>query len=397
MCSDQIPGEKNSRLNIVHYAVIFFYSISPLLYFLRTWEKGSFIVSVLLRSIEPLLIMITAIAILYHGFFRVNKYIIVMLIVTGYAVSVGLIMGNEARYVLGGLSHVLAGLLLFWYMRCHNHSEELLERFLKTTIKVTIYFFAISIIVLLKSKEILGVSLYIGLASQVLLLAVFWAFQYRASWSLLASLGLIFMSGKRGVIVAAAFGMLIMTGASLIKRGKTILKLGSIGLVALLLLNLIGVNVVQSRSVKKVISFTETGLTEYSSGRLDEIKSALGEWKSQPLKVVFGSGFGFSYTYIYSDEQFPDVPNYHNVHFSPLNVLIIWGVPLSLFILICFTGMLWKIRGPLVGPGGVARVTVYALVFYSFFVFNIFNEPLLWTLVGMLSGIRSKNHLLPKG
>lgn len=375
-------------LSIVHYTIIIFYGITPFIYFLRPLEEISVIAKISLRILEPLLIMITSAAIyikiLNEKSFKVDWYFSIMILMTFYAFLIGLIMGNEIRYVLSGISHILAGLLTYWFFKHYYHNEQLIKKFINKVIIVSLIANSFAIGFMYLSNKILGTSYYIGLDSSVLLLGLFWALNNKNLLNILLFLGLIFISGKRGVLVSGILTMGIAFLTSPVYRLGITMRLFFIGFVSLMAVPLLGIDLLEIQSVKKIFQFTDFDLNYYSAGRIEEIFSAFIDWAKKPIEILVGSGLGFSFTYVYFDSNMT-VPDSHNVHFSPMNILIIWGFPISIMIYCLFMYLIYSVMGTLKGINGTIRLTVISLFIYSMFVFNIFNEPLLWALIGILA------------
>ncbi|MCY9692563.1 O-antigen ligase family protein [Paenibacillus alginolyticus] len=385
------------RLTSGHYIIIFFYAFTPFLYFLKPFEMSYPIISILLRIAEPLLILCLGVLLL-RRFIRISKfkfdvYLICLILFSIYGVILGFIMNNEPRYIISGFVHILTGLLCYSYFKYEGAGEPVFALFMRHMVYITVPFYVFAIGFLYVSNKFLGTSYYIGLDCPILLLALFWFLQQKKAVYMLLIAGLIFLSGKRGILLVGILGTVFATFTYPFSKSLLYIRSALIVAVGIVVLQFSGVNVIDqisnSKVYEKVTSAANNDINFYSAGRLEEITSALDEWTSNPAKITFGSGLGFSYTFKYEDYSLPDDEDYHNIHFSPLNILLIWGAPISILLALLLATKFWELRGSLSGVLGIGRLTVISLLAYSCFVFNIFQEPMLWTLVGMFSALKN--------
>ncbi|MFD0673667.1 O-antigen ligase family protein [Cohnella sp. GCM10027633] len=386
-----------SPLLRVHQAVIAFYAVAPFLYLLKPMQ-GSTAVSVLLRMMEPLLIVIAGgillVQIVRSGKIKIDIYIVIFLFLMMYGFFTGIFMGNEISSVFSGFSHLLAGILLYWYNKNCNLEQGDIEYFVVKLIKYAVYANTIVILLMYAVNKLIGPTYYIGLDASIYLLALYWWLDRKKLLMMPFVLAMIFLSGKRGVLVVSMFGYWLSWLTLSVSRARLYVKLILVGIVLLIGLQVSGVDLSQTKAYQKIEAIRSLSIAEYSSERIAEVKSAWKGWVESPTEVLFGSGLGFSYTFYYDDPKITPEENYHNIHFSPLNVLVIWGLPLSIVAFLLLAYQMWRIRGRFTGLDGVMRLTAYSYFLYSIFVFNLFNEPVLWTFVGLLLNPASRKEFV---
>ncbi len=210
-----------------------------------------------------------------------------------------------------------------------------------------------------------GGSVYFGYSAELSLVAV-----ASGGWLGILAVITILLSGKRGLILAMAVGWLF-----------NVRRFAGWGFVAVFsfLMAFTCCRGFWVESFERLILRSGGGdgfdLNAISSGRLAEITGVIGLF-NDPLFFLFGGGLGFFY-------ESATGLGIDSLHFSPLAVACIGGVPFALFVYgsICYL-LIRRVKHH--GCDYVVSLTIMYLV-YSVFVFSIFQNAILWLLVGFLS------------
>ncbi len=117
-------------------------------------------------------------------------------------------------------------------------------------------------------------------------------------------------------------------------------------------------------------------MDDYSSGRWNEVISAYQWWTQNSENIILGSGFGFNYTYLQSNKKNQDIDHYKNIHFSYLNPLVIFGVPISIVYGLCLLLLFFKILKRLPPAYLYLKLSCLSFLAYACFVFDLFDEPI---------------------
>ena len=127
---------------------------------------------------------------------------------------------------------------------------------------------------------------------------------------------------------------------------------------------------------------TEQTLDQLSSGRLDEIKSAVEtlDW----IDVLVGSGAGWSVTLEGGEED----KVVQNIHFTPISLVAVYGVPItSVFYLILLVKLFIGLRlykGQLGIMEKMAPLYVLGGCVHSFFAYSLFIDWMFFFFFGVM-------------
>ncbi|MGS2716923.1 O-antigen ligase family protein [Eionea flava] len=376
---------RDCKLNPVEILIIVFYSCSPFLYLIRVFFGDQDVFSVVLRLFEPLLILTTFFCLLLKQV-KLNYYAIIQSLILFWGVCIGLLSKNYIFNIVSGASHFIAGLLVYIYFFNMNKSFDRMLWFLERLSYFVIIAIGI-VIAFIYYSNAYGRSVYLGLACQILI-PVFFVLCYKKKLVLaILCFLLIVLSGKRGVLLSFVLGVLAVAVPLAFSRYFNfkyfMYLLGGVLLVTIF------VSLGLGDGMFSRLQFDGSrGINEYSSGRYQEFYSATIYWLSDSFRTLWGAGFGFTYTYIYDTPNLSDVQNYKNVHFSYLNPLISFGLFFGGVYLLSFA---FLILGLLVklsyckGLGLAYKASIITFCIYACFVFNLFNEPIFWAVLGSLS------------
>lgn len=380
-----------TKLSIVEWAVVAFYFLSPFMYLVRVIFGDSLFGFVLLRAMQPLLTGVVLLALIFSKV-RFDLYSSAAVLFVIYGVVAGFANGNELFDVITGASHFLIGFLMYLYYRNSEMSEYRLIRFLKVITCWCLISTSFVIAILYISKIIIGIDIYLGLACQVMIPLSFYAIYRRSYFLFIFILLLVVLSGKRGVLLAIFLGFAFSFLPLLFSSYRNFLSKLLLCICILVPLALsFGENSFDSL-IQKFEYDEQKSINHYSSGRFAEVKSAMDYWQSDNARLFLGAGFGFTYTYIQENKALADVGDYKNVHFSYLNPLIIFGFILGVMYLLLFSIVVFLSLLKVNSRGSIKpflKMSIVAYAIYSCFAFVLFNEPLLWMLLGVLNSRRN--------
>ena len=117
--------------------------------------------------------------------------------------------GNIASNIASGFLHYLAGLLIFIYYY-HNPIMDKADQFFKLLSICVLSSITIVVILIYVAPYFFGTSIYIGLATQILIVVFAYSVHKKNFLIAILTFTLILASGKRGVIVALLGGSFLV-------------------------------------------------------------------------------------------------------------------------------------------------------------------------------------------
>ncbi len=199
-------SQQKIRLDIISKIIILYYFVSPFLYLLRTLYGDATITAILLRTFQPLLLVMTLAYSIIKQRFIFNPYSFTLFLVGIYGLMIAFLQENTLTDLTAGYFHYMTGVILFIYFS--RLDASFLNQFMKSLTLWTILSNATVLAVIYIFNFMIGIHIYLGLACQILLVVFFYNFQKKKYITCLISLFLILVSGKRGVFVALCGGML---------------------------------------------------------------------------------------------------------------------------------------------------------------------------------------------
>lgn len=256
---------------------------------------------------------------------------------------------------------------------------------------------------------------YLGFAC-IPLIVSFAFFASKPSRPLLATLTvlLIFLSGKRGVLV----GALAIPALRLFRRPDRpfLAQMGRVVVVAGLLLFAVlfvfehlqssnDPDQLYSRSLSKWSLLSTSSDREHldvgSGGRIAEVSSAFAAFNAQPFNYLAGAGFGFSYTLLSDKDGVPITEDYRYVHLSYVWLFVLYGPFLSP-ILLLLVGL--ELRDGLRLRRGVEANYDFALLagvigmlIFAFSAASFLVDEFLWYALGLYRNPASANTSIGSG
>lgn len=376
-----------NKLNTVEKFIIAFYFFSPFMYLIRVIFGDTLLGFILVRTMQPLLIVVVLLA-LYFSRVRFDLYSSAAILFLIYGVVAGFVNENKLFDIVTGASHFLIGFLLYLYYRNKKISECHLIKFLKITTYWCLISISFVISFLYVSEAVIGVNIYLGLASQVLIPLIFYAVYKKNSSLFIFILLLVVLSGKRGVLFAILLGFAFSFLPLFLSSYRKFLAKIILCIVIIFPTALIFGDNSFDILIRKFEINEKMTIDRYTSGRFAELKSAMDYWHSNNVRRLMGAGFGFTYTYMQENKALPDVDNYKNVHFSYFNPLIIFGFILGYIYLLLFFILLITVLIRTTSKGSIRpllKASIFSYAIYACFAFVLFNEPLLWMIMGFLN------------
>lgn len=374
---------KKDKIGFVATLIIFFYVTSPFLYLVRTLVGDTGIAAIILRSSQPILMVLTFLACCFQNKFKLNVYSFTLLLIGFYGLSIAVIQENKAVDIMAGYLHFMTGIILFIYFSNSNKSGDM-DKFMRVLSYFTLISYSIVLGLIHGLYFLAGIHIYLGLACQVLIIVFFYNFQKRRFILSFLSFFLIIISGKRGVFVALFLGVMITFLISLtrlhFKRALHIL----FAFVCIALLIVVTLPMTNEKLMNKYTYSEKVTVDGYSAGRWNEVTSAYNWWASAVENMVIGNGFGFTYTYVHSTKKTADTEDYKNVHFSYLNPVIILGMPIASIYFICLACLFIRVMRNKNLRINYMKLSSITYFIYACFVFNLFDEPVFWMINGLL-------------
>lgn len=380
-----VSEQAQGSLVFVAKIIILYYCLSPFLYLLRTVFGDSGLTAILLRASQPTLFVITLFFACFQNRFVLNRYSLILVLLGLYGLCIAIFQDNKLVDLLGGLLHFATGLTLLIYFSQLEHLG--LDRFIRILSYSTLVSYSLVIGLMYGLPYLLGFHIYLGLACQILIVVFFYHFQKKRFAFCVWAAFLILISGKRGVLVALSLGFVLslLPFIRQVSMAHLIKALAFIGCVGFLLSYL---PLTTDKLLQKYSYHENASMDDYSAGRWNEVLSAYDAWASSPLRVVFGSGFGFNYTYVHQASHLRDQEDYKNVHFSYLNPLIILGLPMALVYYSCLFLLFIKLFQHVNLDLSYLKWSSLTYLIYACFVFNLFDEPIFWMINGILMQYR---------
>ncbi|MDI9391606.1 MAG: hypothetical protein QM402_09815 [Synergistota bacterium] len=335
-----------------------------------------------------------------------DGYAICLLNIGLLGFAIGIIRGNHMRYLIPDMGRVIFMVATYLAFLNMHLSIFRIRVFISKFSAAVVWSYSIVIAYIYLVLVPSGAEIHLGLGSEALLLPAAYYYWRGNRRRLLLSILLIVLSGKRGAIVALCVMLLVLWSMRRIKSfvGTCVLTV----LVGILLIGTMfyGIYIAYLHTEGMLLHYTfarwqliipwssQFDLYIGSGTRLEEIISAVAELKRQPLGFLAGGGHGFSYPLTF---KLGNVENYHNVHFSPIGFFVIYGLPATILfygVLAHLLAMAHRAR-PRDASEEIVWATLFAyvvgLMIYTFFAFELLQEPLLWASIGLLSAMARFN------
>jgi len=382
-----IPNTKAFENNWIFFLFFVFYSLSPYLYMLRVLLPDSIITWIALRFLEPFMIIALTFSLIFMNKIKFDLYSFMIFPLLIYGIASALLWHNEGLKIVTGASHFIFGFLVYLYFKNQEDLSEIkFEKFLFFLAVLSLVSLTIIVSVMMFSEFVFGINVYLGLSCQILIVAFYLFLYQNRNFLVILTIGIILLSGKRGVLVALMLSMFVYSFPFMvIYRLKEVAIAICFGATVLISIGSYNSEFIEKIGDKFTLEDTKS-VNDFSSGRLNEALSAVEFFTKDNVRMLLGSGFGFKYIYRQEDKSLENVEDYGNVHFSPLNPLIIFGAIISIVYFIILILLVLKI---LMSPNSRIRwpmkSALIGSLIYTIFVFNLFNEPILWALMGFLN------------
>jgi hypothetical protein len=221
--------------------------------------------------------------------------------------------------------------------------------------------------------------------------------------SVLISLSLIILSGKRSILIAAVLCFLYYH--FFLKQKNRLIKLALLTIAIILSITIFPLimnskNAALEKYVYTIQTIIESDidlndeesikiLDVVSAGRIAEILSSTNN--SSTIDILFGKGPGYTYKYYGLNTEEENL-GYSNVHFTPVNFLTKYGLFFTFFIFYYILSTIFTYKS----VGDYRKLVTLILLMYlieMFFAFNIFVEPLIPLCLGYLTARTQKTNL----
>lgn len=211
-----------------------------------------------------------------------------------------------------------------------------------------------------------------------------WLMAASSTTAPLLFLCVLIFSGKRAVYLAASFAMMMFYRKQP-KMLKSIIIITCLGL-------MLSVINVQNHGLGTYEKITEY----YSGGRLDEIRDAIAAVPSLH-HFITGMGPGFAY----SSKLFAsDTYLHRNLHFTPLSLIIYYGLIFSVLLAIYIARMLpaaWRALNDISSPVAMSYgIYFFASIPYSLTEYNIFAYSNLAIACGLIAAFDKNSRAIER-
>lgn len=348
--------------------------------------------------------------ILLRGRHRLEPFTVFLALLVGYGAVVGLLhmaTGTAAYTWRSYGPHLMAGLLILGGFSAISASSATSRGWILpslnwysgvTLIVVAFYLTAFTL-------DWLARDTYWGPSTGSLLLPTAWYFANRR-WRL-ASLAafLIIINGKRGpavALIALTLAALWLTGRRsgaaerhrlAIVTAGVIVVCGAVGVWAVSAVDRGAAPAMITATVLKWTSLNTNDenfdIALATSGRSLEVEEAFSEFAREPVRWISGTGYGWTYVQGIDDRG-------HYLHFSPLNMVLQYGVPLAIvFFTVVFLvlrrGFRYATTSPQPDPvlEGLLLLVIASLV-EGLFAYMYAVNPILWISLGAIAGLISR-------
>lgn len=216
---------------------------------------------------------------------------------------------------------------------------------------------------------------------------------------------MIVMGGRRGAILAALAMILLKyamnwnVGQNAKWKRTVLLSIGLgvvLGLVGFVQWAKSNVEVFQSlpagaqaRIVPLLLATEDGDATTLTGKRNVEVEAVFAQWANDPVQMITGQGYGATWVNEKGEDD-------STVHFSPVAVSMIYGVPYAVLI---YVAMLWlpfvSLVRAIIGHGDreeqIWALVTFGLIVLSLTGFSIFQNYVLWIGLGMLRCLTLRN------
>jgi len=294
------------------------------------------------KIVNPLLVLLAWGLLLARERIRVDALMAVSLLGIVTATLVGVGADGEPRYFVSHLFVGLFALSLYGAARNTAWPSDWLEEFTRRASAVLLLTYLV-ILSVFWAVVLSGRQLYFGVGTGDLTLAVAY-YLVRRRW-VAAGLGIVLIaaSGKRG----SYLGLLTLVCFWLPIPGKRRLALRGLVVLALVLLVVAGSFLAEPYLQRLDLPFGVRAVMDKwfllnpfvsgfdigraSGGRSAEIAYAVRELGRDATAWLTGLGYGWSYAYVITmGQQTSGTERSHYLHLSPLNYVLLYGIPLSL-------------------------------------------------------------------
>jgi hypothetical protein len=356
------------------------------------------------KILNPVLVLLAFMSLAVGARQRVDPFLAVSGVMIPMGVVIGLLHGGDLRYFV---SHLFVGLFIaVLYAAAYNTRWDptWLADWTGRVSAVMTGAFAASLAVFWGIVLVAGRPLYLGVGTAALLLPFAYYLTRRRWLSVLLVALLILVSGRRGtwlgmlMIVVAFFPVASARGLALrLGGGFVLFALVVVG--SFLLepyLDVASLPAPLDSLVAKwyLLNFLSEDFEvgRGSSGRSAEIEYAFRQFATSPWHWMSGMGYGWSY-FNAAEIKGIETRNFysHYVHVSPLNIVLLHGIPTAGLFFWVLWRRLERIHRWSVTVGGRGSVE-FALVLFlvgSFVVgltgYNYAIDPLLWLVLGILA------------
>lgn len=364
--------------------------VSPLVHMLKVARLGFDPSAFVFYAGFPLVVLLT----IFGGLFEPNNtskrpplFIALVLFMTLWAALMTFV--HQGVFTdIGG--NILRLLLVFSFVFFLTNAGELYTRFMNARLawvaKASLVTSFVATLIM-HLAALVGFVVYFGLQTTAAFVSLGYALVYQRLWLVLLSLVPLLGAGKRGTMMGAVVLLFLYfaVAAGRIRLHRVVSMATVIfGLLAILFIFQLLPEAILAR-VNFLFAPDDFDVNMITSGRITEVTAALDKLNATPLAWLTGFGFGstIEITGSYGSLNISGSLQESTVHFSPLGMVMIFGLPLTaVFYSVLFYYMVLFFRYCRAGWVSREFVVLY-LVFvaefvFSFTAFTLLQSTLMW-------------------
>jgi len=338
---------------------------------------------------------------------------LLMLFMVAWATGLGLLIfffedrSRSFRYFLPQFAGGLMMLVNYLYFsKALGDWQGWLTKFME---RVAPIFFAVNVFSFLVYVVFIP-ELNIAFSASAILVPFAWYMVKRNPIMAISCLALIFISGKRGTMLAALLAVVVLLCLWSVCQSGKLRGYGFIGLISLGSLVAVIVPVALTVDIQTLpgpirgslgriqlaLRESEGGdLRVATAGRSGEVEDSWKTYSQIPRNYAMGTGYGWwfwNYGLI-SIRGYTEAQPAHYIHASPLNYVYLYGIPMASLFLLTLAGKLFAVfrylaRQPVM-PAGLTALFIFIVARLSEGATGAswYTDPLIWMAMGLVVGM----------
>lgn len=320
-----------------------------------------------------------------------SAIILLMVILGGFYSFIGLINGFEEKNLADFFTFINGPLMAYAAFQsdylCH-HQKQIIKR----TCDLLLFSLGCTVSILFL-EGMLGIPHYPAVASSWAILPLVWFILEGKYIKVMFVLSLILFSGKRsvlglGVIVSSIIPFWKMRFSIALSTILSVFMIIPIVLSVFIILNSLPKHNISSLNKLSFVNpFSENFNPVIAAGeRIEEIEFALDAQGSRIFDILVGTGNGFTYE-LRVDRKNLYEKDRHNVHFTPINYYIRYGIIFTVLYYLILIGCIFRIFSRIQQREKYEQAMAFFIIYGTISSFISFGLPLnylFWFCLGTL-------------